>query len=80
MPSPFTMLLFFFYFSGIQFQKLKTCDRYWYENNQGDRGIRFSEAQLTEIRKITLSKIVCENCDIVGDIQRSIFDQPHEFL
>ena len=65
-------------FSGIQFQKLKRCDRYWYENNQP--GNRFSEAQLTEIRKITLSKIVCENCDIVGDIQRSIFDQPHEFL
>jgi hypothetical protein len=41
---------------------------------------RFSEAQLQEIRKMTLSKIVCENCDVVGDIQRSIFDQPHEFL
>ena len=64
--------------SGIQFQKLKRCDRYWYENNAA--GNRFSEAQLTEIRKITLSKIICENCDIVGDIQRSIFDQPHEFL
>ena len=63
---------------GIQFQKLKRCDRFWYENNHA--GNRFSEAQLTEIRKITLSKIVCENCDIVGDIQRSIFDQPHEFL
>ena len=63
---------------GIQFQKIKRCDRFWYENNAA--GNRFSEAQLTEIRKITLSKIICENCDIVGDIQRSIFDQPHEFL
>ncbi len=63
---------------GIQFQKLKRCDRFWYENSGS--GTRFSEAQLTEIRKITLSKIICENCDIVGDIQRSIFDQPHEFL
>ena len=63
---------------GIQFQKLKRCDRFWYENNAA--GTRFSEAQLTEIRKITLSKMICENCDIVGDIQRSIFDQPHEFL
>ena len=63
---------------GIQFQKIKRCDRFWYENN--GPGNRFSEAQLTEIRKITLSKIICENCDIVGDIQRSIFDQPHEFL
>ena len=63
---------------GIQFQKLKKCDRFWYENN--DASIRFSEAQLTQIRKITLAKVVCENCDIIGDIQKSIFDQPHEFL
>ncbi|CAB4055353.1 PXDN [Lepeophtheirus salmonis] len=49
---------------GIQFQKIKKCD----------------QAQLTEIRKMTLGKIICENCDIVGDIQKSIFDQPHEFL
>jgi peroxidase len=63
---------------GIQFQKLKKCDRFWYENN--DANIKFSEAQLSEIRKITLAKVVCENCDVVGDIQKSIFDQPHEFL
>uniref|UniRef100_A0A0K2TRR1 Uncharacterized protein n=1 Tax=Lepeophtheirus salmonis TaxID=72036 RepID=A0A0K2TRR1_LEPSM len=63
---------------GIQFQKIKKCDRFWYENN--DANNRFSEAQLTEIRKMTLGKIICENCDIVGDIQKSIFDQPHEFL
>ena len=63
---------------GIQFQKLKKCDRHWYENDAAST--RFSEAQLNEIRKLTLSKVVCENCDIVGDIQKSIFDQPHEFL
>lgn len=63
---------------GIQFQKLKKCDRFWYETS--DASIRFSEAQLTEIRKMTLAKIICSNCDIVGDAQRSIFDQPHEFL
>ena len=63
---------------GIQFQKLKKCDRHWYENNAAST--RFSEAQLNEIRKMTLAKVVCENCDIIGDIQKSIFDQPHEFL
>ncbi len=63
---------------GIQFQKLKKCDRFWYENP--DPSAKFSEAQLQEIRKITLAKVICENCDIVGDIQKSIFDQPHEFL
>ena len=70
----------FLLFTGIQFQKLKRCDRYWYENNHSGGSGGFTQAQLTEIRKITLSKLVCENCDIVGDIQRSIFDQPHEFL
>ena len=63
---------------GIQFQKLKRCDRFWYENN--DPSTRLSEAQLTEIRKMTLAKVVCENCDVIGDIQKSVFDQPHEFL
>ena len=63
---------------GIQFQKLKKCDRFWYENS--DANIRFSEAQVTEIRKMTLAKVICSNCDVVGDIQKSAFDQPHEFL
>ena len=63
---------------GIQFQKIKKCDRFWYENSEAS--VRFTEAQLAEIRKITLAKVICENCDVVDKIQKSVFDQYHEFL
>jgi len=63
---------------GIQFQKIKKCDRMWYENSEAS--VRFTEAQLTEIRKTTLAKVICENCDVVDKIQKSVFDQYHEFL
>ena len=35
---------------------------------------------MAEIRKITLAKVICENCDVVDKIQKSVFDQYHEFL
>ena len=52
---------------GIQFRNLRKCDRFWYEN--GNPLIRFTEAQLAEIRKITLSKVICENCDEVTHLK-----------
>lgn len=63
---------------GIQFRQLRKCDRYWYETD--DPNIRFTEAQLNEIRKSTLSKIVCDNMDNPGDMQRAAFDLPSNFL
>ncbi|XP_055371006.1 heme peroxidase 2 [Condylostylus longicornis] len=63
---------------GLQFRQLRKCDRYWYENNIP--GIKFSETQLAEIRKTTLAKIVCENLEIQGDMQRAAFDLPSNFL
>ena len=63
---------------GIQFQKIKKCDRFWYETS--DAAVRFTESQLTELRKVTLAKIICENADVVDKIQKSAFDQYHEFL
>ncbi|XP_043224189.1 uncharacterized protein LOC122382646 isoform X1 [Amphibalanus amphitrite] len=63
---------------GIQFRALKRCDRFWYEND--DPLVRFTEAQLAEIRKSTLSKMVCDNCDQVDVVQRSLFDLPDPFL
>ena len=56
---------------GIQFRNLRKCDRFWYEN--GNPLIRFTEAQLAEIRKITLSKVICENCDEVTNVQRAMY-------
>ncbi|EFA09156.2 hypothetical protein TcasGA2_TC005493 [Tribolium castaneum] len=63
---------------AIQFRQLRKCDRFWYENH--DPTVRFSEAQLAEIRKVTLAKIICDNLDVHGDMQRAAFDLPSNFL
>ncbi|XP_037093816.1 peroxidasin homolog pxn-2-like [Pollicipes pollicipes] len=42
--------------------------------------IRFTEQQLAEIRKVTMSHIMCQNCDEVDALQRALFDMPHDFL
>ncbi|KAL3886206.1 hypothetical protein ACJMK2_026215 [Sinanodonta woodiana] len=46
-----------------QFQALKKGDRYFYENS-GNQA--FSPAQLDEIRKTTLSKVICRNTGITS--------------
>ena len=56
---------------GIQFRNLRKCDRFWYENS--NPLIRFTEAQLAEVRKMTLSKILCDNCDQVLTLCLSTF-------
>lgn len=63
---------------GEQFQKLKKCDRFWYEND--DSLVRFTEAQLMEIKKVTLAKIICDNSDKMTTIQRHVMDLPDPFL
>lgn len=63
---------------GIQFRQLRKCDRFWYENQNPE--VKFTEAQLAEIRKVTLAKIVCENLEVTGDMQRAAFDLPSNFL
>ncbi|KAG7159967.1 Chorion peroxidase-like 3 [Homarus americanus] len=63
---------------GIQFRNLRMCDRFWYENV--DPLMRFTDPQLTEIRKVTLAKLLCDNCDSVESEQRSAFDLPDPFL
>jgi len=63
---------------AMQFRQLKKCDRFWYEN--GDPLIRFTEAQLAEIRKATVAKVVCDNADNIDTVQRSAFDQMEPFL
>ncbi|XP_063857216.1 peroxidase-like protein 3 [Scylla paramamosain] len=42
--------------------------------------VRFTDPQLTEIRKVTLAKLLCDNCDNVESEQRSVFDLPDPFL
>ncbi|KAK7069012.1 hypothetical protein SK128_018576, partial [Halocaridina rubra] len=63
---------------GLQFSFLRKCDRFWYETS--DVNLRFSEEQLASIRKVTMASLICENCDVVEQIQRGVFDMPHDFL
>ncbi|KAK3105961.1 hypothetical protein FSP39_009685, partial [Pinctada imbricata] len=56
---------------GEQFRALKQGDRFWYEN-EGPTG--FSPDQLTEIRKVKLSKILCDNFGI-EEAQPNVFRQ-----
>ncbi|XP_078321657.1 salivary peroxidase/catechol oxidase-like isoform X2 [Crassostrea virginica] len=57
---------------GNQFRDFKDGDRYWYER-KGVEG--FSRDQLNEIRKVKLSKLVCENLG-VDPIQEDVFHIP----
>ncbi|XP_060522510.1 chorion peroxidase-like [Cylas formicarius] len=61
---------------GIQFSRLRQCDRFWYETS--DHVVGFTKKQLAEIRKITLSKIICDNIDGNNDIHASAFDIPSD--
>uniref|UniRef100_A0A0N5BZJ5 peroxidase n=1 Tax=Strongyloides papillosus TaxID=174720 RepID=A0A0N5BZJ5_STREA len=63
---------------GEQFQRLKKCDRFYYENNLSHT--KFSEDQLQEIRKVTLSKIFCDNSDILTKIQPNAFELPDDLV
>ncbi|XP_078362044.1 peroxidasin homolog [Oculina patagonica] len=54
-----------------QFYKLRKGDRFWYERN--DPYTAFTLPQLTEIRKSTLSRVLCDNTDGVYFIQRNAF-------
>lgn len=63
---------------AIQFRQARKCDRFWYETD--DPNIRFTDHQLAEIRKNTLSKVICENMDSHVEMQRAAFDLPSNFL
>ena len=61
---------------GQQFLNLRKGDRFWYENGGADAKYPggFTSPQLQEIRKSSLSRVICNGLDDVGAIQ------PYAFL
>ena len=54
---------------GKQFHNYRLGDRFWYENGPGINPGAFQPDQLREIRKASLSRIICDNLDDVTMIQ-----------
>lgn len=46
---------------GLQFRALKFGDRFFYES---DTNVKFTPEQLTEIKKTTMARIICDNTNI----------------
>lgn len=59
-----------------QFSRFRRGDRYFYEHNPSINPGHFSRAQLQEIKKITLARIICDNSDQLALITQS----PHAFI
>lgn len=59
-----------------QFSRLRRGDRYFYEHNPSINPGHFTEAQLQEIRKISLARIICDNSDHLALVTQS----PHAFV
>ncbi|XP_039302383.1 peroxidase isoform X2 [Solenopsis invicta] len=59
-----------------QFQQTRIGDRYWFE--AGDPKIAFTIEQLNELRKSSVSRLLCDNGDNIQHMQRSGFEQISE--
>ena len=66
---------------GQQFLNLRKGDRFWYENggNDAQNTGGFTSQQLQEIRKSSLSRVICNGLDDVGAIQPYAFLADDEF-
>ncbi|CAN8004844.1 unnamed protein product, partial [Ixodes pacificus] len=56
---------------GHMFQRLKFGDRFHYEH--GGQAGSFTSAQLTEIRKTSMARLICDNSDNIRFIQPDVF-------
>lgn len=67
-------------FFGLNLFLLYDLNFFFHRFESDNPLFRFSEAQLAEIRKATLAKILCENMDVPSDLQKAAFDQPNDYL
>ncbi|GFY77035.1 peroxidase mlt-7, partial [Trichonephila inaurata madagascariensis] len=63
---------------GRQFHYLRRGDRFWFENDIPPSS--FTKEQLTEIRKSTLARILCDNADSADFMQPSAMYVTDPFL
>ncbi|KAL1495005.1 hypothetical protein ABEB36_010496 [Hypothenemus hampei] len=61
-----------------QFQNLRKGDRFWYENQFVESA--FSPMQLQEIRKVSLSQVLCETMDEFETVQPFVFLSADSFF
>ena len=54
---------------GDQFQRIRTGDRLWYE----EEAAGFSLEQLEQVRRSSLARVLCDNSDNVSVIQPGVF-------
>ena len=57
---------------GRQFHNVRKGDRFWYEN--GGWPSSFTLEQLNEIRRVKLSRILCDNSDDLENVQVWLID------
>jgi len=60
---------------GDQFARLKKGDRYFYDLGV-DSNIAFTEQQLSQVRKTSMARLICDNTDEVDRIQPLAFKMP----
>ena len=58
-----------------QFSDLKKGDRFYYENSPAVNPMAFTESQLQEIKKVTMSGLICNNYDLLT-LQKNVFFDP----
>ncbi|KAG7177543.1 Peroxidasin-like 6, partial [Homarus americanus] len=56
-----------------QFRRLRDGDRFWYENPT-----IFKTEQLTQIKQVTLGRVICDNGDKIEDMTPDVFVLPRE--
>lgn len=62
-----------------QFSRLRRCDRYWHETPAPTNPGGFSTAQLSELRRVSLSRVVCSMSPGMTKIQPQIFNMPDDY-